>query len=91
MLQRGPAAVCSASAQEGTAPWGIQAQQEKRDPQDSKAVMATSERRALLEKEEPLGQWESKARRDASVPKGLREPEDSVEKRVKSGKMGLMD
>lgn len=30
MLQRGPAAVCSASAQDGTAPWGIQAQQGKR-------------------------------------------------------------
>lgn len=30
MLQKGPAAVCSASAQEGTAPWGIRAQQGKR-------------------------------------------------------------
>lgn len=54
-------------------------------------MKATWEKRALLEKEEPLGQWESKARKDALVPKGLREPEDSVEKRVKSGKMGWMD
>lgn len=76
MLQKGHAAVCSASALEEMVPWETLDHQEKRDPQALKAVKATWERKALLEKEERLDQWESRALRDAMAPGVRRDTRD---------------
>ncbi|KAK1332448.1 hypothetical protein QTO34_007125 [Cnephaeus nilssonii] len=82
MLLKGLAVVYSASALEEMEQWEILDHLGKRDSQVSKAVKATWERRALLEKEEPLDQWESKVLRDAMAPKVLRDSEDYMDRRV---------
>lgn len=75
-MRRGRAAVYSASASEEMAQGETLDQQGKRDFQVLKAVKATWERRAPLEKEEPVDLWGNKVLKDAMVSKALREPGD---------------